>query len=135
MVAKTNLHPGDRSIYEAEVITEALDRFLMIDQLNLPNLSGAELLIRRYQLIKEAHRISPQNPDYSASDVFLGWGNERDGIDKALSRHAATELKAMAEIQKESRKAREEAALAASSTSKRGRGGKGAKGQDPAEEK
>ena len=32
---------GDRSIYEMEVITRALEAFIMVDQLNIPNLKVA----------------------------------------------------------------------------------------------
>ena len=46
---------GDRSIYEMEVITRAIEAFCMVDQVNVPNLKGCELLLRRWQLIREAH--------------------------------------------------------------------------------
>ena len=42
---------GDRSVYEMEVITRVLEAFVMIDQINIPNLTGCELLLRRWQLI------------------------------------------------------------------------------------
>ena len=41
------LAKGDRSVYEMEVITRVLEALAAVDQLNLPNLKGAELLIRR----------------------------------------------------------------------------------------
>ena len=99
---------GDRSIYELEVITRCIEAFAMVDQLNLPNSKGIELLMRRWQLIREAHRLSPQNPDYSSADVFMGWQYRRDGINPELARFVAGELKDQAQIAKESRKAREE---------------------------
>lgn len=100
---------GDRSQYEMEVITRVLEALIMNDQVNIPNLRGAELLIRRWQLIREAHRLSPGSPDYSASDVFMGWEYRRgDGVSPDLARHVAAELKDQAQIAKESRKAREE---------------------------
>lgn len=66
-----DLPRGDRSVYEMEVITRALEAFAMNDQINLPNSKGIELLLRRWQLIREAHRISPGAPDYSSADVFM----------------------------------------------------------------
>lgn len=90
---------GDRSVYEMEVITRALEAFCMIDQLNLPNSKGIELLMRRWQLIREAHRISPGAPDYSSADVFMGWEYKRgDGVHPELARFVAAELKDQAAI-------------------------------------
>ena len=103
------LAKGDRSVYEMEVITRVLEALSTVDQLNLPNLKGAELLIRRWQLIREAHRISPTSPDYSAADVFMGWAYRRgDGVDPGLARYVAGELRDQASIAKEARKAKEE---------------------------
>ena len=115
---RTNEFPrGDRSIYELEVITRCIEAFAMVDQINLPNSKGVELLMRRWQLIREAHRLSPQSPDYSAADVFMGWQYRRDGINPELAKFVAGELKDQASIAKESRKAREEM------QSRKGRGG------------
>lgn len=102
---------GDRSVYEMEVITRTLEAFVMNDQLNVPNLKGCELLMRRWQLIREAHRLSPGAPDYSASDVFMGWEYRRgDGVSPDLAKFVAGELKDQAQIAKEARKAKEELA-------------------------
>ena len=81
-----------------------------VDQLNLPALLSGEYAVRRLQLIKEAYRLSPSAPDFSAADFFMGWGARRHGavIDPNLAKHVAMQLKADAEIQKEARKAREE---------------------------
>lgn len=102
---------GDRSVYEMEVITRTLEAFVMNDQLNVPNLKGCELLMRRWQLIREAHRLSPGAPDYSASDVFMGWEYRRgDGVSPDLAKFVAGELKDQAQIAKGARKAKEELA-------------------------
>ena len=111
---------GDRSIYEMEVITRSLEAFAMVDQINLPNSKGIELLMRRWQLIREAHRLSPGAPDYSAADVFMGWEYRRgDGVHPELAKFVAGELKDQAQIAKEARKAKEEMA------NKRKGGGRG----------
>ena len=101
---------GDRSTYEHEVISRVLESFACVDQLNLPALQGVELLCRRLQVIREAHRISPSSPDYSAADHFMGWKYRKSGqgVDSGLAQHVANELKAEASIAKEARKAREE---------------------------
>eukprot|EP00929_Paragymnodinium_shiwhaense_P054062 TRINITY_DN27096_c0_g2_i1.p1 TRINITY_DN27096_c0_g2~~TRINITY_DN27096_c0_g2_i1.p1 ORF type:complete len:380 (-),score=62.55 TRINITY_DN27096_c0_g2_i1:1083-2222(-) len=101
---------GDRASYEMEVLCRVLYAFCCVDQVNAPALSGIELIVRRISLIKEAHRLSPSSPDYSASDYFMGWGQRRFGATVApvLAQHVAEELRADAAILKESRKAREE---------------------------
>ena len=103
------LAKGDRSVYEMEVITRVLEAFITVDQINIPNLKGCELLVRRWQLIREAHRLSPTNPDYSAADVIMGWAYRKgDGVEPTLARYVASELRDQASIAKEARKAREE---------------------------
>ena len=104
---------GDRSLYEMEVIARALQAFATQDQINVPNSRGCELLMHRWLLIREAHRLNPNSPDYSVSDIFMGWEYRRgDGVhQEELAKFVASELKDMAQISKEARKAREEAAL------------------------
>ena len=108
---RTNDIPrGDRSIYEHEVLSRILESAIVVDQLNAPSLQSIELMCRRLQVIREAHRISPTQPDYSSADLFMGWKYRKSGqgIDQTLAQHVAGELKAEAAIAKESRKAREE---------------------------
>ena len=107
-IRSSEISKKDRSIYEMEVISKVIEAMVMVDQLNVPNLKSGELLLRRWQLIKEAHRLSPQAPDYSASDFFMGWEQE-SGVQQSLSKYVADQLKDQAAIAKESRKAKEEA--------------------------
>lgn len=102
---------GDRSTYEHECLSRILESLVSIDQLNVASLQGAELIGRRLQVIREAHRLSPSAPDYSAADYFMGWKYRRgsQGVDNQLAQHVATEMKADAAIMKEARKAKEEA--------------------------
>ncbi|CAE8608177.1 unnamed protein product [Polarella glacialis] len=106
------LAAGDRSIFEYETLARILESMIVIDQLNIPALTSGELIVRRMQVIKEAHRISPSAPDYSAADLFMGWPYRRGGrsVDPDLAAFVAGELKAEAAIAKEARKAREEEA-------------------------
>lgn len=82
----------------------------MVDQINAPALQSAELLCRRMLVIREAHRINPNAPVYSAADIYMGWRFRKSGqgYDAALAAHVTEELKAEASIAKEARKAREE---------------------------
>lgn len=124
-VRSSEIAKQDRSLYEMEVLSRVLEAMVMVDQLNVPNLKSGEMILRRWQLIKEAHRISPAAPDYSSSDFFMGWEVEA-GANQSLSKYVAERLKDQAAIAKETRKAREEA-----DSKKRGRGngrGRGARG-------
>ena len=121
---------GDRSVYEMEVLCAALSAMSTVDQLNILSPTCAEILVRRVALIKEAHRISPSAPDYSAGDYFMGWGMRRSGatIAPQLSSYVAEQLRSDAAIAKEARKAREEMTL----RKQKKKPGKGAgKGEDP----
>ncbi|CAK9012348.1 unnamed protein product [Durusdinium trenchii] len=104
---------GDRSTYEHECLSRILESMITVDQLNICALQGAELICRRLQVIREAHRISPSSPDYSSADHFMGWRWRRtaQGIDMQLASHVAQALKDEAAIAKEARKAREEQSM------------------------
>ena len=105
-----DLAKGDRPVYEMEVIARVLEACITADQVNIPNLKGCELLIRRWQLIREAHRISPTAPDYSAADVIMGWAYRKgDGVEPSLARYVAGELRDQASIAKEARKSQRRA--------------------------
>lgn len=93
---------GDRSICEHEVLSRVLESACVVDQLNAPSLQSVELICRRLQVIREAHRISPTQPDYSASDLFMCWKYRKSGqgIDQSLAQHVAGELKAEAAMGK-----------------------------------
>ena len=108
-VARSRIPEGDRSVREHEVLYRMVDAFATRDQVNVPGLLGCELLCRRLQVIKEAHRVTPSAPDYSAADHFMGWGSRAYGaaVSPELASHVATQLKTEAEILKEGREARE----------------------------
>ena len=95
------------------MLCHVLHDMATVDQLNVPALKSAEVVARRLQVIEEAHRISPSNPDYSSADHFMGWGLRAGGVTVApgLRKHAASNLKAEAEVAKETRKAKEERRL------------------------
>lgn len=120
---------GDRSVYEHECLSRVLEALITIDQVNAPALQGVELICRRLQVIREAHRVSPGQPDYSAADHIMGWKYKRSAqIDMDLAQHVATELKNEAAIAKEARKAKEEQSLRRPNPKKNAKG-EGAKDQ------
>ena len=71
-----------------------------------------EVLSRRVALLEEVYTANPKQPRFDGEDVFMGLGRRTAAIAPALSKHVADSLQADAAIQKERRKAREEAALA-----------------------
>ena len=83
---------------------------ITIDQMNVPCLQSPELVVRRMEVIREAHRISPASPDYTSADVMMGWKyrKSQQGVDSDLAAHVAQELKNEAMIAKEAGKACEE---------------------------
>ena len=133
---QSRIPDGDRAQYEHEVLCKILWAMGCVDQLNLPALLSGEYAVRRLQLIKEAYRLSPSAPDFSAADFFMGWGARRHGavIDPNLAKHVALQLKADAEIQKEASKAREERGHQPRGGGRGGKGGKGGKWLAPASE-
>ena len=109
-IRSADIPRGDRSVYEHECLSRIFESMICVDQLNPSGLQSMELVVRRMQVIREAHRVSPSAPDYSSADYFMGWRyrKQNQGIDSGLAAHVASELKNDAAIQKESRKAREE---------------------------
>ena len=109
-VRSSEVPRGDRSIYEHEVLSRILDSMIMVDQLDAPALQSAELVFRRLQVIRQAHKASSGNRDYSSADHYMGWKYKKGaaGVDSDLSAFVANELKSEAAILKEARKAKEE---------------------------
>ena len=131
-VRSAEISKGDRSVYEHECLSRILESMAVVDQLNIPSLQSAELICRRLQVIREEHRISPHAPDYSASDIMMGWQFRKGGhaIEPGLASHVASELKNEALVAKEARKAREEAESRRKNRPKnKAKGGEG--GSDP----
>ena len=83
------------------------------DQLNMPNVSGIELLIRWMQMIEHAVAQNPKKPAMENTGFFLGNSSRTPGggLTSALAKHVAAEAAKEASVLKEQRKAREEKAL------------------------
>ena len=58
-VHENSIPASDRSVYEHEVLSQALEYAATIDQINVPSLLSLEYLLRRLQLIEEAHALAP----------------------------------------------------------------------------
>lgn len=71
-VSQSKIPEGDRAIHEDEVLARAIDLAITYDSLQVSNLASMELLIRRRQLIAQAHQYNPSAPSYDGADHFMG---------------------------------------------------------------
>jgi hypothetical protein len=109
----SHIPSGDRSVHEHFVISKVLDTAARIDQINLKTLVCFELLIRRAQVIENAHALNPSNPEYGPADDLMGWGVQRGGalVAPSLSKHAAAKATERYSVIREQRKFAEEMRL------------------------
>ncbi|CAE7387391.1 LYPLA1 [Symbiodinium microadriaticum] len=93
-VSQSGIPSGDRAIYEDDCLSRILDLAVKFDGLNVANLASFELLVRRRQLIAEAHAYSPGAPTYEAADHFMQVGHRPGGaiVVPTLTKHVAEKL-------------------------------------------
>lgn len=123
-VVDSGMPSADRSVREHEVLSHCIELASTVDQLNIASLLSFEHLIRRVQLIEEAHVLTPS---YDGAEHWMGSGRRRRGllVFPALAKHVATRVREETEVAKERSKAREQRRLA---PTKMGGGGKGGGG-------
>ena len=100
------LPEGDRSSYEDEVLARVIDLALTYDYLNISNLASMELVVRRRQLIAEAHASSPGAPSYLGAEHFMGQTYKAGGgvVVPTLTDFVSQKMQAQSAILKEKRK-------------------------------
>ena len=105
-VAQSKIPEGDRAIHENEVLSRALDLAVTYDSLNIANLASFELIVRRKQLLAEAHSYSPGQPSYEGADHFLGTSYRPGGaiVVPELTKHVAERMHQESQVLKEKRK-------------------------------
>ena len=105
-VNSSGIPSGDRSVYEDQVLARILDEALCYDSLNIANLSCMELVVRRRQLIADAHSGTPGAPSYLGAEHYLGETYKHGGgiVVPALTDHVSRKMQAQAQILKEKRK-------------------------------
>eukprot|EP00438_Fugacium_kawagutii_P002018 Skav214230 [mRNA] locus=scaffold1133:5725:6880:+ [translate_table: standard] len=120
-VNSSGIPPGDRSVYEDQLLARVLDTALCYDSLNIANLACMELVCRRRQLLADAHSSSPGAPSYLGAEHYLGETYKQGGgiVVPSLTDFVSKKMQAQSQIMKEKRK------LAEATSS--GKGGK--KGQ------
>ena len=120
-INSAGIPPGDRSVYEDQLLARVLDTALCYDSLNIANLACMELVCRRRQLLADAHSGSPGAPSYLGAEHYLGETYKMGGgiVVPSLTDHVSKKMQAQSQIMKEKRKLSEATSL--------GKGGK--KGQ------
>lgn len=105
-VSQSRIPDGDRAIYENEVLSRCIDLAISYDALNIANLASFELLVRRKQLLAEAHAYNPSAPSYEGADHFLGTSYRPGGaiVVPELTEHVSRKLHQESQILKEKRK-------------------------------
>jgi len=123
----SKINDADRSGHEDAILAQAIQLAVEYDQLNIVNLASFELLMRRRQLITEAHRLNPSAPDYSGSEHYMGVSDSVGGgiVMPALAAHVAERLAASSKVRKERRLIAEEQ-REANKKKPNGKGDKGA---------
>lgn len=108
-VGASRIQEGDRSIYEDETLARVLDAAITYDSLDVSNLCCMELVVRRRQLIADAHAQSPGMPSYLAADHYMGQSYRAGGgiVTPSLTDHVSKQLAAQTAIMKEKRKMEE----------------------------
>ncbi len=111
-VPKSGVHQRDRCVHEHLVLRRAPHWLATYDQLNLPNVAGAEALDLRRQLIERAVEASPSAPTPSGADDFLGFQESATGslIDQNRVAYWASRMFAKAKIDEMARRVRDDQA-------------------------
>lgn len=119
-VRESGISVTDRSTFEHQLLSKALEAAISIDRLNVKNLCIIEVLARRLQLIEEVISENPGAPNWEGATHYMGWADRKGGalLAPSLRTHVAKQLAEETATLKEKRKARE------------ARGGKGNKKEE-----
>ena len=106
----SGINPYAAAVHEHRVLCDVVRNMLSVDQLDISNSLGAEIIIRRLIQIETATARSPTNPDYSGLDVIMEQPLGQSGEAQALkfTEWIGGRLKEKATIQKQSRLYKEE---------------------------
>lgn len=108
-VQQSKLPEGSRAAFEDETLSRILDTAIQFDSLQVCNLASFELLVRRKQLIADAHSLNPASPSYDGANYYLGTKFKPGGaiVVPSLTEHVSKKLQADSAILKERRKLEE----------------------------
>ena len=105
-IQQAKIPENNRAVYEDEILARILDTCIGYDCLNPANLACMELVVRRRQLIAQAHALNPSSPSYDGADLFLGNQYRAGGgiVVPTLREHVSKGMQAESQILKERRK-------------------------------
>ena len=130
-VQQSKLPDGSHAAFEDEVLSQILDTAIHYDALQVCNLASFELLVRRKQLIADAHSYNPTSPSYEGASYYLGTKYKPGGaiVVPSLTEHVSKKLQADSAILKERRKLEEAKGRGRGKAPKPGNGGGASSGQ------
>ena len=97
---QSKIPEGDRAIFEDEVLSKVLDAAIKFDGYNVSNSLAFELIVRRKQLLCEAHVGNPSQPSYEASDYFMGTRYRPGGgiVVPSLTEHVSKRMREESQV-------------------------------------
>ena len=69
---QAKLPERSRAAFEDKTLSQVLDVAVRFDALQICNLASFELLVRRRQLVADAHSYNPSSPNYEGASYYLG---------------------------------------------------------------
>ena len=98
------------AVHEHRVLIDSIRAMMMIDQVDISNLLGTEILVRRVIQIETAVSRNPASPDYTGLEVVMeqavGVGGEAQV--NTFTEWVSSKLKERAQVQKQARLYKEE---------------------------
>ena len=113
-VRNSGIRATDRAVHEHGVLSKALELGACYDQVQLPNLAMAEVLVKRRMLIEAACKGRPEAPKFEGAEHIMGYREEETGevIDPEVIKYQAAKMKDETAVMKEQRLKKEEAEAA-----------------------
>jgi hypothetical protein len=136
-VRRSDVGPGSAVVREHFHVTESLRWYGQFDQVDLSNCAGAEMQVRRLVQIETAVRRNAKVPDFTGLDCMLDARTDSSGaaVTATFDSWVTDRQKDMANIQKQGRLLREEAANAKKFTAEVGGKGGGKQKVDSGEQR
>ena len=109
-VKNSGVRSNDRAVHEHRALSKMLELLTCYDQVNVTNLAGAEVAVKRRMLIEQAYEGRPDQPIWTGSEHMMGYKDTETGriIDPEAVKYQAGKLKEESQVMKEARLKREE---------------------------
>ena len=109
-VKNSGVRSNDRAVHEHRALSKMLELLTCYDQVNVTNLAGAEVAVKRRMLIEQAYEGRPDQPIWTGSEHMMGYKDTETGriIDPEAVKYQAGKLKEESQVMKEARLKREQ---------------------------